>query len=206
VGDIVVETPRGNIIANSGGIVQLPLNGNTSGGSVTLTAGSKDENGDVVYTGKIDASGSGVIGGNVKLEATGEIIGLVFARQNIDISSRENVNVTALAQGSVNVDAGGRISGTVIGIGSVSASGSAVDAALLSQNVSAQGSVSSSQVGFAASSVAGTTSQNAQQNDTVKDAADQGKKDGDESEDDKKKKRPLLARTTGRVTVILPNN
>jgi hypothetical protein len=72
VGDILVETPRGSIITSAGGIAQLPLNGvNDRAGLVTLNAGSKDSAGNVIYAGDIDASGSGVIGSTVKLEASG---------------------------------------------------------------------------------------------------------------------------------------
>jgi hypothetical protein len=204
VGDITVETPRGNIIASAGGIVQIPYNGvNTSAGTVTLKAGSKDAQGNVLYQGAIDASGSGVIGSHVVLDATAGITGLVFARQNIDISARENVNIVALAQGSVNVEAGGKISGTIVGIGSVSASGGSIDAALLSQNVNASGTTSG-QLGFAQTSAAGATSQSVQNNDeqvkkTVASVAEE-----DEDETKKKNAGIRLAKTTGRVTVILP--
>lgn len=211
VGNIRVETPRGDIVASAGGIVQLSLNGvNANGGSVTLIAGSKhtDENGKEVidYVGKIDAKGSGVIGGDVKLEATGEIEGLVFARQNIDISSRQSVNVTALAQGNVNVDAGGKISGTVIGVGSVNASGGSIDATLLSQNVSASGATSG-QVGFAQASAAGSTSQAAQESEESARKTAASETVGEDEEEKKKRgTTPIaLARSVGRVTVILPN-
>jgi hypothetical protein len=43
VGDILVETPRGDIIASAGGVVQIPLNGvGASAGTVTLRAGTRD--------------------------------------------------------------------------------------------------------------------------------------------------------------------
>ncbi len=205
VGNILVETPRGDIIASSGGVVQIPLNGvGTSTGTVTLRAGTKDADGNVIYEGNIDASGSGVIGSTVKLEATGDIEGLVFARQNIDLNAQQNVNVTALAQGSVNVGAGGNISGTLIGVGSVTASGASVDAALLSQNITASGDVSSSQAGFSQGMAAASTSQSLHNDDQAKTVAS-AKSSGEE--DEKKRKTrdlPVLARTVGRVTVILP--
>ena len=48
VGNILVETPRGDIIANAGGIVQLPLNGlGSTMGTVTLRAGTKDAAGTI---------------------------------------------------------------------------------------------------------------------------------------------------------------
>lgn len=204
VGNILVETPQGNIIASSGGIVQIPLNGvGNSLGTVTLRAGTKDANGNVIYVGNIDASGSGVIGSSVKLEATGDIKGLVFARGNLDIDAKNNVNVTALAGGNASVSAGETISGTIVGIGSVSASGTSVDASLLSQNVSASGDVSAAQQGFAQGTAAASASQSLANDDKAREAAAEKKSD----EDELTKKRPSgprLAKTSGRVTVILP--
>jgi filamentous hemagglutinin family protein len=204
VGDILVETPRGNIIASSGGIVQIPLNGiGNSLGTVTLRAGTKDANGNVIYVGDIDASGSGVIGSTVKLEASGDIKGLVFARGNLDIEANQNVTVTALAGGNARVDAGDTISGTIIGVGSVAASGASVDASLLSQNVTTSGDASSSQVGFGQANAAGATSQGLQADDSAKQAAE-GEKSDEDAELKKNRTTPRIAKTTGRVTVILP--
>ncbi len=116
VGNIVVEAPEGNITASAGGIVQNPRNGvDPLAADVTLAAGTKNADGNVLHVGNIDVSGSGVIGGNVKLEATGDITGLVIARGNSDISAVQNVSATVLAQGSATVSAGGEVSGTIIG-------------------------------------------------------------------------------------------
>lgn len=206
VGDIRVETPQGDIRASAGGVVQIPLNGiGGSVGKVTLSAGAKTDTGETIFVGNIDASGSGVIGSTVKLEATGGIKGLIFARQNIDLVAQQSVNVTALAQGTVNVAAGGTVSGTIIGVTGVSASGSTVDAALLSQNVTASGEVTSSQVGFAQGNAAGSASQSLQKDDEARAAATSRPKE--EGEDEKKNRlaaAPKLTRTVGRVTVILP--
>lgn len=208
VGNILVETPRGDIIASSGGIVQVPLNGlaGDTAGTVTLRAGTRDAAGNVVHTGNIDASGSGVIGTTVRLEASGSIQGLVFARESIDLAAVQNVNVTALAQGSVSVAAGGNISGTLVGVGSVSAAGGGtVDAALLSQNVSTSGDTGGAQVGFTQGTAANSASQGAQAEDPeqVANAATP-----DSTQEDERKRpttaAPRLTRTTGRVTVILP--
>jgi filamentous hemagglutinin family protein len=208
VGDILVETPRGDILASAGGVVQIPLNGSAAtAGNVTLRAGTRAADGTVVHVGNIDASGSGVIGSTVKLEASGSIRGLVFARENIDLSAVQNVSVTALAQGSVNVSAAGNVSGTLIGIGSVTASsGGTVDAALLSQNVNASGTVASSQVGFSQGNAATATSQSVQSDEAAKPPADS---ESESEEEAQKKARaaaaaPRLVRTVGRVTVILP--
>ena len=207
VGDVEVSTPRGDILARAGGVVQASFNGTpTTGSSVRLVAGTKPGNGDPGFSGSIDASKSGVIGGNVSLEATGPVVGVVFATGNININTPQSVNVTALAQGNVSVSAGGTISGTVVGIGSVSASGSAVEAALLSQNVSTSGGGTSGQVGFAAANVAGATASaaSASTSDT-KPAAVASKGDTEEEDRRRSNTRPVLTRTVGRVTVILPN-
>jgi hypothetical protein len=129
----------------------------------------------------------------------------VFARNNININAVQNVNVTAFAQGDANVSAGGDIFGTVIGIGSVTASGSTVDASLLSQNVTASGDVTSSQVGFSQGTAANSTSQGLENDDTEKKAV---AADTDSDDQELKKKGgngPRLAKSTARVTVILQN-
>lgn len=205
VGNITVETPQGDIIASAGGVVQIPLNGiGNNLGTVTLIAGTKDGDGNVIHVGNIDASGSGVIGSNVKLDATGDIKGVIFARENLELRAKENVTVTALAGASADVGAGGNISGTIIGGTSVAASGASVDAALLSQNVSASGDMASAQVGFTQGAAAASTSQSMATEDQAKAAATA--KSTDEEEEKKKKPAglPVLARTVGRVTVILP--
>lgn len=205
VGDILVETPRGSIIASAGGVVQVPLNGaGETLGTVTLNAGTRDAQGNVVFTGNIDSGGSGVIGSTVRLNATGDIDGLVFARQNIDLAAQRNVNVTALAQGSVNIGAGGAVSGTVIGIGSVNASGATVDAALLSQSISASGDVSAAQVGFTQGAAAAATSQAMQADTQAKPAAAPATVSTEENSRKPARPLPVLTRTVGRVTVILP--
>ena len=63
VGNILVETPQGNITASAAGVVQLPLNdGDSSGVTVALLAG-EDANGNVISPGRdIDVTGSGVVG------------------------------------------------------------------------------------------------------------------------------------------------
>ncbi len=206
VGDILVETPQGDIIASAGGVVQIPLNGvGNNLGTVTLRAGTRDGEGNVVHVGNIDASGSGVIGSNVKIEATGDVEGVIFARQNLDLQAQENVNVTAVGGGNVEVGGGGTISGTIVGIGSANVSGASVDAAILSQNVTTSGDVSSAQTGFAQGTAAASTSQSMQAEDQAKVAA--ATTSADEEDEKKRKPRdlPVLARTVGRVTVILPN-
>ena len=151
VGNVLVEAPQGNITASAAGIVQLPLNGvNSDAATVTVEAGSRDAQGNVLYTGNINTSGSGVVGSTVKLDATGDINGVVFARNNADINAPLNANVTVLAEGTASVNAGGNLSGIIISVGNLSASsGGSIDASLLSQNIS-PGVQTSGQKGFTA--------------------------------------------------------
>jgi filamentous hemagglutinin family protein len=206
VGNIFVNTPNGNINANAGGIVQLPLNGVKSpDATVTLLAGYDLQNGtpQFVSAGRdIDVSGSGVIAQNASLKASGSINGLIFAEGNIDVSAQQNVNVTALAQGTANVSAGGNVSGTIIGVGGVAASGGSIDAALLSSGtISGQ---TSGQSGFAQGTAANATSAAASSENASQNAATSSTTDDN---DDLKKKKPVaLAQRVSRVTVILPGH
>ena len=148
---------------------------------------------------KIDASGSGVIGNNVKLAATGDILGVIFARNNISLTSQENVNVVALAQGKVSADASGALTGTLIGIGGISASGDSITAALDS-NSAISGDTSSSK-GMAQGTVANATSAAMSNDDTAKNSTTTETMDGDLNN---KKKGIALAQKVSRVTVVLP--
>ncbi len=217
VGSILVEAPNGSVNASAGGIVQLPLNGvNTASSIVEVLAGYelRDSAGNPVSAANIgagtlvqvsanqniDASGSGVLGSTVRLQATGNVTGLIFARNNIDISAQQNVNVTALAQGSVNVNSGGTISGTIIGVGGINASGGSIDANLES-NQGISGDTSGSK-GLAQGTAANSTSSAASASDATSTAA---KSDTGEDDDLLKKKKPItLARKVSRVTVLLP--
>jgi hypothetical protein len=200
VGNILIEAPNGDIIANSGGVVQLPLNGaNSSGATVTLLAG-EDAAGHILSPNRnINVSGSGVIGSLVTLKASGSVEGLVFARNSANINALQNANVTVLSEGNATVSAGGNISGTIIGIGSVTASGSSVDASLLSQNITASGNVTG-QTGFAAGTAANAASAGLSNDQTTKALTST-----DQTDDDKKRGKGIpLAQKVGRVTVILP--
>ena len=200
-GNITVLTPHGNINASAGGIVQIALNNvDSRTASVTLTAG-----------GSIDARGSGVIGNNVHLEAAGGVQGLVVAQHDISISAQQNVSVTAIGSGNVNVSsAGGAVSGMIVGVGNVSVSGASVDAAMLSQGgVSANNANVGSSAAFTSANAAGSTSQS-----TAASSEQQLKKtvvaNTTDDEDEKKKRLPgsgpVVTRRTGRVTVILPKS
>jgi filamentous hemagglutinin family protein len=209
VGDILVETPNGNISANAGGIVELPLNNvSTPNAIVTLLAGYELQDGIPVLVSPnrdIDVSGSGVIAQNASLRASGNVNGLIFAATgNIDLAAQGNVNVTALAQGTANVDAGGKISGTIIGIGGITANSSSgsIDANLISNN-SISGETSG-QSGTTQGTAANATSAAASNENATQNAATTT--GDDDTTDDKKNKKPItLAQKVGRVTVLLPN-
>jgi filamentous hemagglutinin family protein len=208
-GNITVSTPQGSILASAGGIVQIALNGVASQTAcITLTAGTRDAAGHVIYRGNIDATGSGVIGNNVRLDATGNVTGLLVAQHDININAQQNVNVTAIGSGNVSVSAGGSISGTIVGVGGVSASGASVDAAMLSQSgVTANNASVGSSAVFTSANAAGATAQSG-----ASSADQQVKKtvvaSASDDEAEKKKrdlaKSPVLTRRIGRVTVILP--
>ena len=80
IGNITVETPQGNIDAGQGGISQITLSPVAhNDATINLTAGTENANKTVAYLGDVNASGSGVVGGQVNIQATGSIIGLVVA-------------------------------------------------------------------------------------------------------------------------------
>ena len=110
--------------------------------------------------------------------------------------------VTALGEGTVSVGAGGTVSGTVIGVGGVSASGSSVDASLVSANVSG---ATSGQSGLGTGGAANATANAASASD---DSTKVAKKSEDTGEDDTTKKKTkgiALAQKVSRVTVLLPS-
>ena len=205
VGNILVETPNGNISANQAGVSQFHLNQvNSPNATVTLLAGYELQNGLPVLISpdrNIDVSGSGVIAQNASLKASGSINGLIFARGNTDIVAQQNVNVTVLAQGTANVSAGGTVSGTIIGVGGVSASGSSIDASLISNNsISGATTGQSGTTEGTAANATGTAASNSDANQAAATATT-----GDATDDDLKKKKPIaLAQKVGRVTVLLP--
>ena len=152
----------------------------------------------------IDSTGSGVIGaGSVDLKASGGITGNIFALGNINLDANKNINVNVLGLGTVSVaSASGSVSGTIIGVGGVSASGSSIDANLES-NATVSGNTSGDK-GLAAGSAAEATATAASAGG---DAAQTLKKSTDNGDDEltkKKRKGITLAQKVSRVTVILP--
>jgi filamentous hemagglutinin family protein len=209
-GNITVETPQGDIISTLGGIQQLALNGTVAGDrTITLTAGTQAADGSVLHPGNVDLGSGGVIGGTINITAQGSISGLIVSRQNANINAAQSFSGTLLSGGTANVTAtAGSVSGTIVGIGGVSASGGAgITAAVLGQNVSIGGGLAQSTLGTSASGTA-TAAAAAQQSNA--DAQQQLAKDTtaqSQDDDEKKKKKakgPVLTRRVGRVTVILP--
>jgi filamentous hemagglutinin family protein len=205
VGNITVETPQGNIVASQGGISQLALGPVAhNDATINLNAGSKG------YVGNVDASGSGVVGGEVNITATGNVIGLVVASVSANVSALQNVSATVLSQGAATVSAGGMASGVVVGVGSVSVSGGAGDvmAAFAGGGVTTSGTVSGPAGPAApASSNSGSTAATGQQLTTTLSNSEQAANDNNSTDDNdplKKKKRLQLIDYVGRVTVLLP--
>ncbi|MGO8697777.1 MAG: filamentous hemagglutinin N-terminal domain-containing protein [Limisphaerales bacterium] len=203
VGDITVLTPEGNIVAARGGISQLALGPVAhNGATINLVAGSPS------FVGNVDASGSGIVGGQVNISATGNIEGLVVASLGANINAQQNVSATVLSQGAATVSAGGTVSGTVVGVGSVSVSGASdVAAAFSATSVSASGTQSGAAVaaaptGSSSAAAAATTQQVTQSTQSNSDLA--ANSNADDNDPLKKKKKAQLMEYVGRVTVLLP--
>jgi hypothetical protein len=207
IGNITVETPQGSIEASQGGIVQLALGPVARNhATINLTAGTENSDGTTAFVGNVDATGSGVVGGQVNISATGDIVGLVVASVGANVNALQNVSATVLSQGSATVSAGGTVSGTVVGVGSVSVSGASdVAAAFGGSGVSTSGAVSGAAVAAAptasnSGAAAATTQQVTQSTQSNSDLA--ANDTGDDI--DKKKKKKQLMEYAGRVTVLLP--
>jgi filamentous hemagglutinin family protein len=188
LGDITVNAPNGSINASLGGIIQIAFNNSDTRNSfIDLNAGDD-----------INATGSGVIGSNIKLQAGGNINGLVIGSQSVNINSAQNVDVTVVSGGDVNINASGEIAGTVIGGGSVNVSGDLITASLISESVSASGDTSGATEGVPQSNVAKNNAETADDASAVVSQTD------DDDDLKKKNKGIVLAQKVSRVTVILP--
>jgi hypothetical protein len=205
-GNITIQTPRGDILASAGGILQEALSGNVEapGPTITLVAGTLPSGTSPGYAGNISLGSAGVIGGSVNASANGNISGVVITRQDSTINATHDVNVTDLSGGKVNIDAGGAVTGPIIAIGGASVSGlMGVTSDILSQNVSVNGASSTSTLGTTATATAASQNAAGQANDDAK----QQVASDDTSDDDKKKKKgggPVITHRVGRVTVLLP--
>jgi hypothetical protein len=216
LGNILVETPNGDIAANAAGILQIPLNGlNYPDATTTVLAGYelRDSAGHAVSAADladgtpvlvspnedINASGSGIITGNANLDASGNINGLIFAQNNINIIAQQNINVTAFGQGNVNVSSsGGIVTGSIFAIGNLTVQADSVTANLISGHVIG---ATSGQSGLGQGAAANATSQGLANSESTQATAA-----ANPSTDDQKKKgkQIALAQKVSRVTVILP--
>jgi filamentous hemagglutinin family protein len=196
-GNIAVTTPQGNIVANLGGILQTVQNGTlTPGPTVTLSAGSPG------YIGNIQLGNSGVVGGTVTVDASGNVTGLVISKQDAIVNAAGNFSGTVMSGGTANLSAGGGITGTIIGIGGVNASGGAgVSANVFSQNASVNGGASESTLGTSTSATSAAQSASQQSSSDAKQVASSDQKADDKPKSNRKS--PTLVKRS-RVTVILP--
>jgi filamentous hemagglutinin family protein len=197
-GNITVTTPQGSIFASEGGISQVAFDEILSAASgytaITLNAGSGS------YVGDIILGNSGVIGVNVVAKATGTITGLIISQQNADISAAQSFAGTVFSGGRTTLSSGGTISGTIVAVGGLNTSGSGnLAATILSSSVNGGAGTlaTSSSASSASQSAAGQTSAENQQ---------QVAGNGTGNNDDKQKKKSELARSVGRVTVVLPKS
>ena len=205
-GNITVITPQGSIYANLGGISQAAFGETLTAAAtstITLEAGTPYNNDwnstePPLYIGDIILGSSGVIGVNVVAKATGTITGLIISQQNADINAAGSFAGTVLSGGKATLSSGGTISGTIVAIGGVSTSGGGnLTATVLSTSVNGGAGT------LATSSSASSTGQSAA-GQTSTETQKQVASNDNGNDDDKKKKKAALARSVGRVTVVLP--
>jgi filamentous hemagglutinin family protein len=194
MGDILVHAGK-DILANSGGVLQLAFNHHDQGGAkVVLDAG-----------GDIHAEHSGVLGANISLAAGGSIEGLVVASQNVNIQAQQNVSVTALAGGSASVS-GQSISGNIVGGGNVNVSGSEISASVISTggSTTTSGNTAGSSIGAFSGVAAPAAQKTAEEGEKTLASKSLAQDDDDEKQKRATGKGPSLLRRIGRVRVILP--
>ena len=188
LGNITIQCPQGSLNASLGGVLQIAFNGaDTRNNFIDISAG-KD----------INATGSGIIGSNIKLDAGGSINGVIIGSQGINVNAGQNVDVTAISGGNVDISAAGTVAGTIVGGGNVSVSGDSITAAVMGGTVSASGDTSGASLGVPQSNVAKEV---AETTDSATATQSSSNSDG---EDQKMKKGIALAQKVSRVTVILP--
>jgi trimeric autotransporter adhesin len=192
VGNITVQTPEGSINASQGGIIQISLSGLPAHNAVISLDAGKD----------INASGSGIIGEDLQLNAGGSITGVLVGTGTVNVTSQSSVNVTALGGLGVSINASGTVSGTVISGGNVSVSGEAITANLVAATVSASGDTTQATMGVPGSNVAKVDAQTTEDANTV--AMQTTDINNDDDTRKKKGQTITLARKVSRVTVVLP--
>ena len=152
--------------------------------------------------GDIDASGSGVIGNNVTVKATGKIKGLFYGN-NVDLSAQKGIEGNGVARDNLTVSSSdGPIVGKWISGDTANVSGPEIIGDVLGKDVVTTGDVSG-QKGFAQGTAANATSQSLQNDEQGKTLA--AAKTDEELGQFKGQPGPKLAKTVGRVTVILPS-
>jgi hypothetical protein len=190
LGNITIKAPEGSVNASLGGVLQIAFGSGSSLDNFVEVNAGKD----------INATGSGIIGSNIRLTAGGNINGVVVGSQSVNIDSQHNVDVTAVSGGNVNINASGTVSGTIVGGGDVSVSGDAIDAAVRGGSVSASGDTAGANIGVPQSNVAKENAEVADNASTTSSKTESG----DDEELNKKKKSIVLAQKVSRVTVLLP--
>jgi filamentous hemagglutinin family protein len=189
LGNIVISAPNGSVNASLGGVFQIAFNGaNARANFVAINAGHD-----------INAQGSGIIGSNIRLQAGGDINGLVIGSQSVNINSGQSVDVTVVSGGNVEISASGDVSGSITGGGSVNVSGDSIEASVSGNSIASSGDISGAAIGVPQSNVAQNNAQNA---DTAETAT--AKTDNSNADDLKNKKPITLAQKVSRVTVLLP--
>jgi hypothetical protein len=175
LGNITLDTPDGSINASLGGVMQIAFNNaNTKNSFIDLTAGQD-----------IDASGSGVIGKNLTLDAGNELIGY-YIGSSIFARATKTGRVILFSPGPITLavpDSGGP------------------PPIIISDTPPTVNGVTTAEP--APSPVAPTAN-----TQTTDDASTLfSKKDGDDEDEKKKKdKTAVLKRLVGRVTLLLTKN
>jgi filamentous hemagglutinin family protein len=203
LGNILVETPNGNISASQGGVLQISFNGtDASQATAELLAGYElqDAGGQPVLAQNlnlgttvrisdnrnIDASGSGIIAQNVIVKATGKVDGLFvgFSSVNLDAGSFGN----------------GIAFGPTVTISGPSDAGG-IPIQVITDNPSTVNGVSVAPTASDAPSAPKEVAETTEAASTI--AKSSG--DNDENDDPTKKKKGIaLAQKVSRVTVLLP--
>jgi len=203
LGNILVETPNGNISASQGGVLQISFNGtDASRATAELLAGYElqDASGQLVLAQdlnrgnpvrisdnrNIDASGSGIIAQNVIGKATGKVNGLFVGFNSVNLDANSFGNGIAF--------------GPKVSISEPSDSGG-IPIQVITDNPSTINGVS------VAPTVTDAPSAPKVVAETTDAASTMAKSSGDNDEIDdptKKKKGVSLAQKVSRVTVILP--
>ena len=188
LGNILIETPNGDISASQGGIVQISFNGtDASGATAQILAGYELQGGNPVFVSpgrNIDTSGSGVIAQNIFAKASGEIKGLFVGFNTV------NLDATQIGPG---LAFGPIVTTHDDGLGGPS------PIIIVAQNPINENGVIVPDAAPIASNVAKNNGE------TADDASTVASKTDDQDDDQKKKgKQVTLAQKVSRVTVILP--